>query len=116
MLFLKVWNPFQSFPSPFNAVSSVTNKLHFVSYMCFFMLGIYDRIKTDKINIATENNNNQNNVYLIYFLVYGLINVSRLVHCQGGQLLENRHQSMTKLIIIQNRTMTIIYGTKSDLA
>lgn len=84
--------------------------------MFFFMFGIYDRIKTDKINIATKNINNQNNVYLIYFLVYGLINVSLLVHCQGGQLLENKHQRITKIIIIQNTTMTIMYGTNNDLA
>lgn len=67
-------------------------------------------INTDIIRIETANIINQNNVNLIYFFLYGLINGSRLVHSQGGHVLENKHHDIRKNKMIINNIAIIIYG------
>jgi len=67
-------------------------------------------MRTDIIRIATANKNSQNKVYLIYLCVYGFKKGSLLVHGQGGQLLENMHHKITKIIIIKKVKATRING------
>jgi len=84
--------------------------------MFFFKLGIYDNIRTDIIKIPIQKINNHMNVYLIYFLVYGLIKISLFVHCQGGQFLENKHHTITNTIIKPKIIITIINGINNFTA
>ncbi len=96
-------NPVQSLlPPPYRAVSTVTKILHFVFSIFFFKPGIYDTISTQMTNIDTENIINQKSVNLIYFLWYGCVNISLLVHSQGGHVLENKHHAITKNSTIKN--------------
>lgn len=47
-------------------------------------------------NMETANIINQKSVNFIYFLRYGFVNISLLVHCHGGHVLEKRHHAITK--------------------
>jgi hypothetical protein len=98
------------------AVSSDTYKLHFVYSKFFLRFGIYDKMSTDTVKMATQKINSHTNVNLISCLVYGLTITSRFVHCHGGQLLAKRHHSITNAITIPNPSMTITNGTNICIA
>ena len=79
-------------------------------------LGIYDRMSTEMARMVTEKMRSHTNVKRMSFLVYGLTRMSRLVHCQGGQLRANRHHRMTNAMMMPNTSMTMTNGTNSLIA